>query len=374
MANGRPFFPGLPVVGTATMEETAPTVAGPRPSRHLPDTSLTGFSAASPETTLVEELLKKYQAKPPTPPPKPSKAQMALGILGDSLRANAAARLGRASEGPGPFISHLIRKQQAYTQQLAEFEEQRQRSLESLLKIQEQQNWRESQRDRQIIQDNLRSLAETQRLGMESQRLEFERQRIEIAARNATTTEERLKYQQQLGELNLQIRQMGLDLQQQRLDFDRQIRTTSRPLPATIVTDISGAREAAEAAETALSEYERLGSPDLGFLFSATPDRFKSKAGLEARRKIAEALLPIRKYFSGTAVSEGERKEASPIIAQLEGGAAPGPLMEALRGLISMARRKERSLVRDAELAGYNTEGFQSPDVVVGPDGKLRPR
>jgi hypothetical protein len=295
---------------------------------------------------------------------------MTVGILGDALQAYAQVKAGGTAGGQGPFISGLMKRQQQYQDQLAEFENQRQRGLENLLKIQEQTKYHQAQADRLVLQDNIRQVVEAQRLG-------FEKQRIEIAERNAATAEERLALQQQLGQINVAIREQGiglreqgLALQRQQFEFSKSIKR-NRPLPPSITLDISGAREAGEAAETALSEWVRLGKPDLGLMFSITPDRGKSPKGLEARRKIAEALLPIRKYFSGTAVSESERKEAEPIIAKLEGGVAPNVLEQALRGLASMARRKERALLRDAELAGFNVEGFKFPEPTRGPGGEL---
>jgi len=155
MADDRPLFPGFPVVGEAAMSETTPTVTGPRPSRHLPDTSLTGFSAPTAETSLVEELLKKYQARPPEPPRRPTKTQMVIGALTDGLAAAAAVRAGGQPPTRGPFLSNVIRQQELYAERLAEFEQQRQRSLESLLRLQEQTNWRQSQAERQSILDLL---------------------------------------------------------------------------------------------------------------------------------------------------------------------------------------------------------------------------
>ena len=110
-------------------------------------------------TAIVEDLLAKYRAQPPAPPPKPNKAQMIFGILGDALQTAGQVRAGGTGGGQGPFISGLMRRQQQYQERLAEFENQRQRGLETLLKIQEQTNYRQAQLDRQAILDNLRQQA-----------------------------------------------------------------------------------------------------------------------------------------------------------------------------------------------------------------------
>jgi hypothetical protein len=177
--------------------------------------------------SISEELLTKYRAQPPAPPPKPNKAQMIFGILGDALQTMGQVRAGGTGGGQGPFISGLMRRQQQYQEKLAEFENQRQRGLETLLKIQEQTRYREAQQDRQAVQDSLREISATQRASIDLQKLENDKLRVEIAARNATTNEERFALQQQLADINTRLRESDLSLKTQLFDIKKEAHEVS---------------------------------------------------------------------------------------------------------------------------------------------------
>ena len=148
------------IAGTATPYEGAP-VSQQQTLYGVPTGVTSSLVRGDLSTSLVEELLAKYRATPPAPPPKPNKIQMTIGILGDALQAYAQVRSGGTASGQGPFISGLMRRQQEYQAKLAEFENQRQRGLENLLKIQELTNYRQAQLDRdelrRLLQENKQS-------------------------------------------------------------------------------------------------------------------------------------------------------------------------------------------------------------------------
>jgi hypothetical protein len=145
-------------------------------------------------------------------------------------------------------------------------------------------------------------------------------------------------------------------------------RLKPRKLPGGIVTRIAEQSSAYEAAKAAKEAYAFLKRPDLGTIFTMTPDRLKNSDAIKARRIISEALVPIRKYFLGSAVSEGEKESATPLIANLEGGVAPRVLEESLIGLMNIAERARRNELTTAEMGGFDISGFPSSSTALAPE------
>jgi len=148
----------------------------------------------------------------------------------------------------------------------------------------------------------------------------------------------------------------------------------AKQVSPTIQRDISDAGESAESAQRALDTWNRLGNPDLGFIFVNTPDRLKSRAGIDATAAIASALVPIRKFFLGAAVTEPEKAAAAPLIANLEGGVAPRILESSLNELIAMSNRARARMLRDQELFGKDVSKFRGDPSGFDPGGTVTPR
>jgi len=148
----------------------------------------------------------------------------------------------------------------------------------------------------------------------------------------------------------------------------------AKQVSPTIQRDISDAGESAESAQRALDTWNRLGNPDLGFIFVNTPDRLKGRAGIDATAAIASALVPIRKFFLGAAVTEPEKAAAAPLIANLEGGVAPRILESSLNELIAMSNRARARMLRDQELFGKDVSAFRGDPSGFDPGGTVTPQ
>lgn len=127
----------------------------------------------------------------------------------------------------------------------------------------------------------------------------------------------------------------------------------------SVVKHLTEQGVAVDAAETGLRFYIDVGSPDLGLIFDQTPDRLKSPDSIRARANMAAALVPIRKFFSGAAVTESEAKFGEALIAKIDGPVAPGVLKESFLALINHSRRTRRRILMDARSNGDDISGFE---------------
>ncbi len=132
-------------------------------------------------------------------------------------------------------------------------------------------------------------------------------------------------------------------------------------LPSGILRDLTEEGIGVSAASAALRRYIDLGSPDLAFPFTLVQGtRFEAEDRTTARRVISEAVVPIRKFFSGAAVTPTEAQASAPLIANLEQGVAPNILTESLIGLVNISRRARQRILLDARANGLDISGFES--------------
>ena len=99
------------------------------------------------------------------------------------------------------------------------------------------------------------------------------------------------------------------------------------------------------------------------------PNRFEPAANTTARRVVSEAVVPIRKFFAGSAVTPTEARASAPLIANLEEGVPPNVLVESLIGLVNISRRARQRILLDARSNGLDISGFESELS----SGQLRP-
>ena len=132
-------------------------------------------------------------------------------------------------------------------------------------------------------------------------------------------------------------------------------------LPVGILKGLTDEGIGVGAAEAALTQYVALGQPDLGFPFTIMQGtRLERSDRTTARRVISEAVVPIRKFFAGAAVTPTEAKASAPLIANLEEGVPPNVLIESLIGLINISRRARQRILLDARSNGLDVSGFES--------------
>lgn len=331
-------------------EQFLPVVPGSQPL------SFSTPAGTDPAFDRVQQLISMLETARPPEPQKLKTWQKIVGGLGDAIQAMAAVRAGGAPPALGPFAAQQLSQRRRFEEESRAAEEYG-RELRNRVRIGAFEE--QGRREREESLERLRAGSKEEQQAILN---EFRARALDIQAQNATTAEERARFQGEANEIRRLLGEQGIALRGQALELQKmglELRTTNRPLPASITQDIGEIDASKEAAETALSGYKLLGRPDLGFVFSKlTPERFADPKKIKARRIISEALVPIRKYFLGQAVTATEMQSARPLIANLEEGAPPNVLEESLIGLVNIAERGRRSRLQAAELAGFNVSNF----------------
>lgn len=290
---------------------------------------------SSPEA-LVARLLASLERGTTEPPPALSGSRRLLGPLGDALMAAATVRAGGAPPQIGAFGAEQASRQAAYERRLEE-------------------NARADRSLRNAVRIGAMQMGNRQMIGpLDQAKLDMDKQRLAEETRYHTGIINKPPAGAQINpETERHNREMER-LADERLDKQK----TARPLPYSLVSKLADQTAALEAAQAAKDAWTDLKKPDLGTIFNMTPDRLKNRDAIKARRAISEALVPLRKYFLGSAVSEGEKQAAAPLLANLEGGVAPNVLEESLVGLVNIADRARRNELTSAEMGGFDVSKF----------------
>lgn len=135
----------------------------------------------------------------------------------------------------------------------------------------------------------------------------------------------------------------------------QRVELLGKDLEPSIQKQVSEAGTSLESIAWAMRRYRELGGPQLliGNQWLISED---SK---QARAAIAGAMVPVRRWLFGAALTPGEKTSAADIITDLENAVNPGKLEANLVELANLMWRSRRSPLEVAGKSGRNVSNFE---------------